>query len=442
MLGIIFLTSCKEGYLEAKPDLSLVVPHTVKEFQALLDNTAIINSHTPFLAEVGAGDNDLQPNRHQTLQVKERNAFIWAKDIYENQIVEDWDWSYRRVFYANQALGGLEDMEDGQKNRADYKQAKGSAFFIRGWTFYQLAQQFCKPYIPASASSDLGIPLRTESNINIKTTRATVQQTYDQIISDAMNAARYLPATVTVKTRPSRQAAFALLSTTFLQMQDYTKAKLYADSCLAISAELTDYNTVKPAGAFSFKQFSPEVIFHSNTLYGIAFIESNFTLNKSLYDQYASNDLRKTLFYKDTKGIITFVGSYTGAREFFSGYAIDEMYLILAECFARKSDKVQALHYLNMLLKTRWKTGSYTPLTAASDEDALKLVLAERRKELVFRGRRWSDLRRLNQDSRFAVTLTRTVGTNAYNLVPNSPLYVLPIPPNVINLTGIEQNLR
>lgn len=442
LLWITALISCDKEFLEAKPDLALVVPHTVKNLQAILDNTAIINNNTPYLGELSAGDNFIQPNRYQTIQVHERNAFIWAKEVYETSVVNDWDWSYRRVFYANQALEGLVRLPEKEKTGPDYELVKGSALFFRAWAFNHLAQEFCKPYIPSSASSDPGIPLRLESNINIRTTRATVKETYDQIIGDAKLALRYLPATVQVKTRPSRQAVYALLSTTFLQMEDYQNAKLYADSCLALGADLTNYNTVKPAGAFTFKQFSPEVIFHSYILHGHGFNVANLDVSKELYQQYGANDLRKTLFFKDNQGIVNYIGSYSGAREFFSGFAVDEMYLIEAECLARSSNRVEALKYLNTLLAARWKSGTFTPLTASSDEEALKHVLAERRKELIFRGRRWSDLRRLNRDPRFAVTLSRTVGATTYTLAPNSPLYVLPIPHDVIVMSKVEQNPR
>jgi hypothetical protein len=77
-------------------------------------------------------------------------------------------------------------------------------------------------------------------------------------------------------------------------------------------------------------------------------------------------------------------------------------------------------------------------MTAAA---ALDTVLAERRKELAFRGIRWSDLRRLNQED-WNITLTRNLNGTPYTLPPNSKLYTLPIPPDVIQESGIAQNPR
>ena len=96
---------------------------------------------------------------------------------------------------------------------------------------------------------------------------------------------------------------------------------------------------------------------------------------------------------------------------------------------------------LNNLLFQRWKTGTFVPRSASSSSDALNQVLTERRKELIFRGTRWSDLRRLNKEG-YNITLQRTIQGQTFTLAPNSPLYVLPIPPDVIAQTGIAQNPR
>jgi len=72
-------------------------------------------------------------------------------------------------------------------------------------------------------------------------------------------------------------------------------------------------------------------------------------------------------------------------------------------------------------------------------DEALALVLMERRKETLFREVRWADLRRLNQDSG---TLRRIVGDTVYTLLPGDPRYAYPIPAEEINIGGIEQNQR
>jgi hypothetical protein len=125
----------------------------------------------------------------------------------------------------------------------------------------------------------------------------------------------------------------------------------------------------------------------------------------------------------------------------FGGLATDELYLIRAECKVRAGNLSAALSDLNKLLRSRWK-GKYQDIVLQDQEAVLSIILKERRKELVFRGLRWGDLRRLNRDSRFAVTLTRTLDGQVYQLLPRDKRYVLPIPEQEVTLGGIVQNER
>ncbi len=95
---------------------------------------------------------------------------------------------------------------------------------------------------------------------------------------------------------------------------------------------------------------------------------------------------------------------------------------------------------LNTLLQNRWRTGTFVPFTASNADDALMQILTERRKELVLRGIRWQDLRRLNKEDRFKITITRTIAGNTYSIEPNSYKYTFPIPDDVIQLSGMKQN--
>src|SRR5690606_21974058 len=106
----------------------------------------------------------------------------------------------------------------------------------------------------------------------------------------------------------------------------------------------------------------------------------------------------------------------------------------------------EAMEHLNHLLSNRWAADHFAPLQVSGSEECLRLILEERRKELLSRGVRWSDLRRLNKDPRFAKTLVRVIdnGSNptTYTLPPNDPRYVFLIPQEVIRITGMQQNLR
>jgi tetratricopeptide (TPR) repeat protein len=435
--------ACTEK-LDVKPDQSKTIPETIADFQALLDNSDQMNGNIPAFGEAGSDNYYILDTRYNALtQASERNAYIWGENIFPaNSLALDWGGNYTRINYCNLVLEGLEDMEEEAASPA-YQYLKGSALFFRAYSFYTLVEEFSKPYDSATAASDHGIPLRLSSDIQRIYQRATIQETYDQIIGDLTAAVELLPDITDYKTRPCKAAAFALLARVFLTLKNYGKALEYADHSLAIYHDLLDYNQIDPSGVLSFQSHNADVLFHavmSST--GLFRINSTY-VDSLLYKEYADNDLRKSLFFRQGAGGFIFTGAYSGdVLVQFGGIAVDEVYLTRAECYARKGDVNRSMDDINTLLKTRWKSGTYENMTATGPIEALEKVLKERRKELIFRGLRWTDLRRLNKDTRFAKTITRVVNGTVYQLPPNDPRYVYPIPDDEIRLSGIQQNDR
>jgi hypothetical protein len=225
-------------------------------------------------------------------------------------------------------------------------------------------------------------------------------------------------------------------------MNDYADAGMYADSALGLYNKLIDYNSVSATATIPFPQFNDEVIYDASTSQPPSLSRSRARVDTDLYKSYASNDLRQTLYFKTTSGGYYFKGTYTGHANgtLFTGIATNELYLMKAEAQARNGDTNGALATLNSLMSTRFQTGTFTPYTASDAGGALATVLAERRKELLFRGLRWMDLRRLNQDQAYATTLYRNVNDTTYQLLPGSPRYVFEIDQNAVNISGLSQN--
>src|SRR5690606_7959054 len=126
----------------------------------------------------------------------------------------------------------------------------------------------------------------------------------------------------------------------------------------------------------------------------------------------------------------------------FVGLALDEVYLTYIECLIRLNEASRASTVLKDYLKTRYKEVSKLEISEDSSVRLLEYVLEERRKQLVFRGVRWMDLRRLNKDTRFAETLVRQIDGEVYRLTPNSSRYVWPLPDEPVEYGGLVQNER
>lgn len=440
---VILFFACTEK-LDLKPDQSKNVPETVADFQALLDYADLMNMNIPAFGEAGADNYYITDVRYNSLsQESERNAYIWGKDVFPvNALALDWTGNYARINYCNLVLEGLDALPE-DADTPEYNNAKGSALFFRAYSFYTLAEEFSKPYDSTTAAADPGIPLKVTSDILTLYQRASVKETYEQILGDLTSAIPLLPDLAAYKTRPSKAAGYALLARIHLSLKNYNESLHYADLSLTIYHDLLDYNQVDGSGSLSFEMLNSDVIFHA-LMSSTGLLRSSSTFVDSLlYLQYDDNDLRKTLFFRQGASGFTFRGAYSGnASAQFGGLAVDEVYLIRAECYARKADITHAMKDLNTLLRTRWKSGAFEDMTASGPLDALEKVLTERRKELIFRGVRWTDLRRLNQDQQFAKTLTRKVNGTTYQLNPNDPRYVYPIPEDEIRVSGIQQNAR
>jgi hypothetical protein len=462
LVGTCLLYGCEKGFLDEKSDIAFVIPESLDDMQALMDNDRVMNGSSlagepgpvPSLGEIASDNYYLTLDNFNSFPNQmQKQAYLWAKTVYSGTVI-DWNFSYRSVFYANNVLAGIEKIRRSAENTLQWENVKGSALFFRAIAFYHLAQVFAKTYDKTSAAKDMGIPLRLSPDVNEKSGRATIQRTYEQIIADLIEAANLLPDNPKFKTRPSRPAAFALLARTYLVMEEYSKAKQYADSCLQVKSELMDFNNpdapdyVNVTSNTPFKQYNIEVIFSATVAVDIPpgpiYLSPRANIDSNLYNSYSINDLRRTAWFRTaTPSGYRAKATYDGTTHAFAGIATDEVYLIRAECNARLNNVTEALNDLNALMIKRWSNnGSWAPFTASNSTEALNLILEERRKELVFRGLRWTDLRRLNKQG-YNITLKRVLDGKTHILSPGDDRWVFPIPPDVIDANpGMRQNPR
>jgi starch-binding outer membrane protein, SusD/RagB family len=272
--GIVFFLStiqfsysgCKK-YLDQKPNKSDVVPSTLNDLQALLDNSAFaINSqgtggYSELIADniyVTAATWQSFASSPGAINKSEAQNYIWGDLAHDNY----WSVPYSGpIYYSNIVLDQLPLINTlGEDEKHDF--IKGSALFYRAFAFNELAQLFCKPF-SSDNLNEPGIVLRLTSNISEKTGRATIRQTYDRIIEDLTDAAELLPSTSSFATRPTKRAAYAALARVYLFMRNYTSAAKFANQVLQEYNTLIDFNTLIPLGNPPIKTFNSEVIFQN-----------------------------------------------------------------------------------------------------------------------------------------------------------------------------------
>lgn len=302
-------------------------------------------------------------------------------------------------------LGGIEGLDP-----ARAREIVGEAYFFRAFAHHNLTKWFG------------GIPLVLSSEIdpaNANIARSSVDQVYDQILSDLSEAASRV-----ADERPvgfvDADVVQALRARVLLFDGQYDAAAAAA-APLAAAYPLVSldalYGSLNSSESIWELQYT---ILDSNSMAFFAFVtggrfEYGPTAEADAF--YEANDGRREYVFAQD-GNETVIGKYfrpsTGDDHHFVLRGA-EMVLIQAEAAARRNDVAQAVALVNVI-RARAGASAISASTIGSGTAALDLVLAERARELAYEGHRWHDLVRTN----------RAVSTLADLTVQNFTLWPIP----------------
>lgn len=460
-LLIIFLSivlfSC-DDFVDETPKGNLI-PKTVDDFGQMLDDFDPYNGNMiawgPGNTILMTDDSKLTDATSLVVRLPGVSSYKWDEYMYEStENDKDWNAFYHVIYLCNYILENIDTASEGASFDRDI--VKGSALVNRAYAYFSLVNLYAKHYDTTTATTDLGVPMPLNSDINIKYGRSSVEDVYIQIQTDLETATPLLGVKIenNYSFRPTRQGAYAFLSRLYLYKGEYEKALKNADEVKAIRSDLFDYNElsqfVEGQPDFGFENWaewegwkiSDVLLFRwENTFTDQYFVSDELF---ALYDQ--ATDLRFKNFFTNFK-YYSFSTDPNGYRfsdigDVNRGFSLGEVYLIEAEAKVREGDVNGALTALNALRSKRYVAGS-PEIVESDSENLLRIILEERRRETRFMGLRWFDLKRLNKDDRFKKTITHTLFGETYTLEPGDNRYVLAIPRNVIELNPlIEQNPR
>jgi hypothetical protein len=444
-VGLLSVSACRK-YVEIPPEQTKILSNTADYLQLMYNS---FEMEKGYFYPVFSGDDVGSPETtwQNGLQAPLANAHIWGeKNFGANEEDLDWQIAYRNIFIYNTVVDGIM----GSNGSDDEKQlGKSYALVHRAFSYFTLVSIYAKQYNAATATTDPGVPLLLEPKFLGDLTRASVQTVYDQVIADLTNAIPALRNLPDFPSNPSKASAYALLSRVYLHKRDFVQAERYADLSLALQSTLLDLNVYKTgAPAFPTKVNNPEELLIKRTIqYPVVPLSADA---ENMYDK--TNDIRYTLL---TAPGASFQGTtFTVSRGYnksrltndggYVGPSVPEVMLIKAECQARANNVGGALTSLNNLRKKRYNNAvPYVDLVAGTADQALHLVIDERKRELVARGFRWFDQRRLRQDPGFIGTVTRVFRGSTYTLEPNSNRYTYAIADKYVQLNPeITQNPR
>lgn len=463
-MAVLSLTACGD-FLDKEPSKNVNTPiKTANQLQALLDNTSKIREENVFAFY--ANDDDTIPmgmyDVHPTTFADVSKYYMLSPKAIENDNSDDfWEQEYAKIYDANVAINSIGEVtgSDAEKNAV-----LADACFMRAWSFFTMAVYYCRPYCEAN-KQELGLPLRLGTDFQESLKRATLEETFAQIMSDLDRAAELCPtsrAVADARWRVTPCAVNAFYARLYLYMGDYDKALSYATAALKDAPELYDYNNFKAGRTLSYDAYgdmpAQEVIpcetndwsmqdiykFQEFIYIRMAYNPYQFTVPSnallSLYDH--DSDLRFKWFYNihgNRRMNIPYECyryNYMDDGEYsFSGLSTAETMLCQAECLVRTGQWQQGMEVVNTLRANRYATGSNYTLTATSQADALKKVLEERRRECAF-GMRMYDVKRLavNSDGSDDARVRRTFYTVSTNSIDTSTT-------EAINLSGDDKRM-
>lgn len=432
------MSSCQD-YLDVQPK-GVFIPKTMQDYEELSSNPSYKSNGNAYAERLSDGLFVPDANVKSAINTASSKTYIWANEYYLNTESDgDWNGNYNNIYNANIILQELDGITDGTADRKNI--VKGNALCNRAYAYLNLVLMYAPYYNQATASTDLAVPMVIKPNLEEKSDRATVKAIYDLILSDLTEALPLLPEQGKNVYRNTKATANGILARVYLNMGDYEKAALNASEALKYNKTLFDFNTVsfqnpaRPALGWATRELPYQ---HTEM---ISYFASSF--GSILTNTYISPDLLQIIDPKDLR--LKFGWSPSDrqgvpVKEPYPIYistdmnyniAVPEMMLIIAEADARANRISQALAQLNSLRKKRFAPADYKDLTAANKDEALKLVINERRIELFGKGLRWFDMKRLDKDPMFAKTYTRANTYQEFKLEKGSPNFVSQIPAKV-----------
>lgn len=338
---------------------------------------------------------------------------------------------------------------DNSKGDEGTKQlAKAEAKIYRAYDHFLLVNTYAKAYDPQTAANDGGICIMDKFDLEAQPSKSTVAQVYEFIQKDIEEALPYIQVKPLDVYHPSLAFAYAFKAKVHLFKLEIAEAQAAAEKSLSYNNQIFDlvaYSTQGGPNAVAVPAANNvEVLSY---MYMTGYNEMNFAqsniISPELRTLFGNNDARFNLFFNSISTTNLDQGSNTAYwatqyTKFFYptvGMKTTEVYLMLAECYARQNRFNDAVAILNTLRAKRILSGTINLAVPSTKTATMQLVINERRKELLLGFNRFFDLKRLNNEADYAKTITRlfplvntTVPKKTYTLQPNSRLYIIPFP--------------
>jgi starch-binding outer membrane protein, SusD/RagB family len=389
--------------------------------------------------------------------------------------MDNWTTAYGAINEINLVLGAIPNI--GDATAADKTRWEGELKFLRALYYFDLAKNYA--YVPTYvvASQDMGGVVITQSGFNsatdaasYKPARASISETYAQIMSDVYAAASLLTTANRGRNYASKHAALALGSRVALYQGNWTRADSFSTAAITIAGGIGAMTNTGNYVAGWRAADHPEGIFQV----WFATLGENLGVNTSLAATHTtlsapgnylgtrqgqgdlvpngflltelgisgfpaglsassppptltySNDVRNKLF----EWGVNAAGHYVECTKWMGKngsanwdntvvFRWPELYLNRAEARFQLGNEAGAWSDLNVIRTARY-TGFTVPTTPLTGQALLNEILRQRMLEFAFEGYRFYDLKR------YGITIIKTnpvvnLPATDFRLLPRIP---------------------
>ncbi len=374
-------------------------------------------------------------NPQSILRAYEYMDGVYNADEQCSKIVKAYNQIYTYNIIANEVQGC-----DGVQATKDYLYAE--ARVTRAYLYFLLAQWFGLPYNESIEDTELILPIVIEANTSVNNyNRATMREMYDFIVNEMEEACPKLENRAEHKMRVYMPTGYAMLGKVYWMMGKYDKALEKLKVAYDLLKEddnvtLTNYMTTQAAYGYTevpvnmqsrlnvYKFRDPQVLYNKqNTLMTYFYFQyygmTMYYLKQEYYDKFDEHDLRRNR--------ICTVDAFGGALELpfagfpgsFVNYGVEyqEVYLQLAECYARTGQLDKAKEIIEEFRSYRMYTGyAAVPSNVVTQNDYIRFCVDEQTREYIGTGYRWYNMRRLWNDPLFDHNYTHTYDGQTFTL--------------------------
>ena len=411
-----------------------------------------------------------------------RNTYgrFWTWDVTatDSEISSVYNGLYTVIGRVNFLLDNLPTVEENIRTEAEYAKLdlyKGEAHFARALAYSELIKLYCKAYTEEIADQeDLGVVISTSYYNKATPKRATLRQSYQQIINDLEVAEKNIQTDYYGSNYFTVAAIHGLRARIALYMQDWDTAIEYSTKVI----ENTNYSLANASSYVNSTQTTQDYMWTDDQSYeimwkvgftttsyggalGQVFLNYDYLSYTPDYipsmwvvsDLFELYDARYQSYFRSvTTGYphgltCVILWKYPGNPSFVNVgllavnqpkvFRLGEQYLIRAEAYCAKEnpDYTRAARDITTLRKARYTRYGTAAMSASNWLDVIE---EERCRELYMEGFRLHDLKRWGKGFERQSQISTVSPGNRLKISADNPLFVWPIPQHELEAPGSQ----